>query len=264
MRTGWLLASLLLCSAASAAFGQGSGGAGPAPGSEPPQGPARPDPIPLPGDVLPVGGTPEAEVEQSGATYSAGEVGTDTPLPEGYPRPTAPGAIEVKTYPSVRRAEYHRDESPNGMSGNIAFWPLFQHIKQREIAMTAPVEMDYPGLEPDPKSEPRSWTMSFLYRSADLGPTGEFGRVRVRDVPPVTVVALGFKGPYAMEWARIKMGELEAWLDGQTGWVRDGEPRVMHYNGPDVPATRRWGEVQIPVRRAGTDAASDDSGALQE
>lgn len=251
----WPIAVYCVCGVPS--LGQTEAGGPPAP--PPPTQPAEGDAGPAPGEVLPVGGAAEAEVvrrDEALESYEAGEVSTDTPLPVGYPRPTAPGAIEIKTYPVVRRAEFHREESPNAMSGNIAFWPLFQHIKEREIAMTAPVEMDYPGLEPDPKSEPESWTMSFLYRSTDQGPTGAFGGVVVRDQPAVTVVSLGYKGPYSMEWARIKLAELEAWLDGQSAWVRDGEPRLMHYNGPNVPVRRRWAEVQIPVRPAPAAAPS--------
>jgi hypothetical protein len=43
--------------------------------------------------------------------------------------------------------------------------------------------------------------------------------------------------------------ELEAWLAGQTAWERAGDVRTLGYNGPNVPPSNRWWEVQIPVRR---------------
>lgn len=49
---------------------------------------------------------------------------------------------------------------------NMGFFPLFNHIKRNDIAMTSPVEMDYRGLF-DPatgvqaKQDSMSWTMSF-------------------------------------------------------------------------------------------------------
>ncbi len=48
----------------------------------------------------------------SPAPFLAGEswqtfngLGIEAPLPVGYPSPTPPGCVEIKTYPSVRRAE---------------------------------------------------------------------------------------------------------------------------------------------------------------
>lgn len=213
---------------------------------------------PNPGEVMTVGGAAEVEVARDGEYYRAGQVFTNTALPLGYPRPTAPGAIEVKTYPEVRRAEFHQDGPPSPLSPQMGFWPLFQHIKSRDIAMTTPVETDYPGLRGGAREMPDSWTMSFLYRSRDLGPVGEFGPVSVRDLPPLTVVALGYMGPYSLEWSTLKLAELESWLDSQDEWERAGDARVLHYNGPSVPVHRRWAEVQIPVRPVG---ASTPAGA---
>ncbi len=65
--------------------------------------------------------------------------GIEAPLPVGYPSPTPPGCIELKTYPKVRRAQIE-SKATGGQNG---FWPLFSHIQKRQIAMTSPVEMDY-------------------------------------------------------------------------------------------------------------------------
>lgn len=213
--------------------------------------------------VLRVGGDKDARIEKRGENYDAGECSITTPLPVGYPEPTPPGAIDIKVYPPVRRAEVSGSTMPDiGMYQG--FFPLFNHIKKREIAMTSPVEMDYRGLEgarnADPKSADRrdatpdenvnaSWTMSFLYRTPDLGPTGDDGKVRVRDAEPLIVVSLGMKGSYIT--ARVKFGvaKLNGWLDSQDEWEAAGPARALYYNGPDVPTADLWSEVQIPIRK---------------
>ncbi|MFN9971363.1 MAG: hypothetical protein ACK58T_15860, partial [Phycisphaerae bacterium] len=82
--------------------------------------------------------------EGESTTFSADGVLTiDTPLPVGYPDPTPPGAIDLKLYPSVRRAEVSGEVKSLSSGGNDGFWPLFRHIQRRDIAMTSPVEMEY-------------------------------------------------------------------------------------------------------------------------
>ena len=65
-------------------------------------------------------------------------------LPDGFPDPGPAGKVIVKEYPAYRLARFAalqgQPASQNGM-----FWPLFQHIKRNDIAMTAPVEMGLRG-----------------------------------------------------------------------------------------------------------------------
>jgi hypothetical protein len=176
----------------------------------------------------------------------------ESPLPEGYPEPTPPGAIDIKDYPSVRRAELvSKDDSAAGMTAG--FFPLFNHIKKREIAMTAPVEMDYAELYKDfmngesaDEGEATETTMSFLYRSANLGPVGKDGKIVVRDTAPVTVLSVGAKGGFD---ATEAMDTLRAWLKQQQEWEVAGQPRMFVYNGPFIDPDARWSEVQVPIRR---------------
>lgn len=189
-----------------------------------------------------VGGDPGITTEFKVDRYVSGESFIESPLPDGYPRPTAPGVVELKRYPSVRRAEVSGERDPDqGRDG--AFRSLFQHIKERDIAMTSPVEMDYDTLREG------SWTMSFLYRSTDLGPSGGDGAVRVVDTEPVTVVAVGIRGAYGRNTVDRGLLRLEEWLDSQNEWERAGALRALYYNGPYVAEDRKWAEVQIPVRR---------------
>lgn len=218
--------------------------------------PAAPAPVaePSPG-VIRVGGDMAAQVERRGESFFIGTASVTTPLPEGYPPPTPPGAIEVKDYPLVRRAMVTSTGGVNwGMNG--AFWPLFQHIQRRDIEMTSPVEMDYKGLEPVEGDKPDQWTMSFLYRRVEQGPTGPDGkRVTVADLEPVTVLSLGYQGDYDLGTFRQQYIKLNLWLEQhEDEWERVGDPRAMYYNGPEVRGRRKWAEVQIPVRRRNHEA----------
>ena len=202
-----------------------------------------------------VGGNRDATIEVVDGVYRFKQAMIESPLPEGYPEPTPFGAIDIKQYPSVRRAELtSKDDSDTGMTAG--FFPLFNHIKKRNIAMTAPVEMDYPGLYKDfMKDEPAAegdTTMSFLYRSASLGPVGEDGKIVVRDTAPVTVLRIGARGAFD---ATKEFETLREWLKGQDEWVVAGDPRMFVYNGPFIDPDWRWNEVQVPIRRKSVDTA---------
>lgn len=218
-----------------------------------------------PVEPLRVGGDMNVSVEPDGPFFRSGAeadaVVTDEHLPEGYPRPTPPGAIEIKQYPPVRRAVVNLDARP-GSGRNFAFWPLFNHISRRGIAMTTPVEMDVPSLTPadeQPSKEQldsiRNWSMAFLYRTPDLGPTGKDGVVEVVDQPGMSVLALGLKGDYWPRNISEHLATLESWLASQTKWKAVGGARILAYNGPNIPASRRWGEIQVPIVLAQADAS---------
>lgn len=198
-----------------------------------------------------VGGDAEVITEFVEGEFRSGGCRIPTPLPEGYPAPTPPGAIELKRYPLVRRAEIGGTMSPDwGM--NFAFFPLFNHIKRRDIAMTSPVELNYSGLEPSGRKGPNSWTMSFLYRSADLAAAGtdpRDTRILIEDIPPVVVVAIGMRGPYKLTRVKNGISELRSWVSQQSEWEEAGEPRALFYNGPEMRSDDKWLEVQLPLRR---------------
>jgi len=218
---------------------------------------AAPEPVAV-ADPVRVGGDMEVKVEPNGPFWKSGQVLTDEHLPAGYPRPTPPSAIEIKEYPAVRRAVVNMKAAP-GRGRDFAFFPLFNHITKRGIAMTSPVEMDVPGFKAgDPDSatrdlkEQEGWSMAFLYRTADLGPTGKDGVVEVVDQPAMTVLSIGIQGDYWPGDLPAVMAKLETWLAGQSQWKAAGGARIMGYNGPNIPATRRWGEVQLPIVKAET------------
>lgn len=261
------LSALAGCSSSSVdnADGSQSIATGPAPSTTPAV------VAPAPGKVRRVGGDMTAAVERKGEFYSSGTASITTELPDGYPEPTPPGAIDLKTYPSIRRAEVSGTSSPDvGMQAG--FFPLFGHISRRKIAMTSPVEVDYTGwswrtadatatppaapTSPTTRTRaprPEGWTMSFLYRRPDLGPTGtdeSNERIKIVDTAPVTVVAIGWQGDYSMTGTAKALAEVEAWLAKNPEWEIAGEPRSLYYNGPEKRANQRWAEAQVPVRPA--------------
>jgi len=202
------------------------------------------------GQSVRVGGDLAAKAEGAEGDYRSGPCRVDTPLPVGYPAPTPPGAIDLKSYPAVRRAMVRGRGSPDsGM--NQTFWPLFNHIKKHEIAMTSPVEMDYADLKAAGQDS-RDWSMAFLYRTPELNDTGRDGTVEVVDAPPLTVVAIGLKGDYSMDLVERGMRSIEDWLAAHPQWEPAGSWRSLYYNGPSLTWWNKWAEVQIPVRPSGT------------
>ncbi len=199
-----------------------------------------------------VGGDLKVNVESyqgaEGLCFRSGECRVTTPLPLGYPQPTPPGAIELKYYPTVRRAEVSGTKSPDsGMTSG--FWPLFMHIQRQGIEMTSPVEMDLEGLKVGDKPAVDKWTMSFLYRTPTMGKVGSDGQVKVVDRPSVMVLALGTQGAYGIARLGKSHALLAQWLKDHPEYEVAGDPRTFSYNGPDVPNAQKWGEIQIPVRR---------------
>ncbi len=184
--------------------------------------------------------------------WVCGDYEIEAPLPVGYAPPTPPRCIEIKSYPLVRRAEITSTGKTNA-GANRSFWPLFQHIQKRGIAMTSPVEMDYTGMSDDKgnlSDERGSWTMSFLYRTPDMGETGPAeSNVQVKDLPPMTVISLGMQGNYGLKQVNAGLDKLRDALAKQDQWVVAGEPRALNYNGPQIEAGYRWSEIQIPVKQ---------------
>ena len=183
----------------------------------------------------------------------------ESPLPLGYVAPTPVGAYEIKTYPTVRRADFDSSNLwlPDLMGVSRAFWTLFNHIKDNKIPMTSPVEMEYRGLRKSSgffgTTSADSWTMGFLYRTPELGPVGTTSSgVVVSDKSQITVLSLGVEGDSknSLDIIGNAVDQLKALLATQTTWVQAGEPRSFGYNSP--MHSTQWVEVQIPVTLATT------------
>lgn len=217
--------------------------ANPAPAAPQPAEAAKQAPEDETWTVRRVGGDLEATAswdEGASAWRSGGSV-IDTALPVGYPAPTPPGAIELKRYPTVRRAEVTTRSGGDG-----GFWPLFKHIEREGIPMTSPVERDFPEA-----GSTEGQRMAFLYRTPEARETGidpKDPRVVIRDAAPVTVLSIGGRGSYSDDRIRRDAETLYEWMEVHGGWVPAGPPRALLYNGPTLFPGRKWLEVQIPVR----------------
>lgn len=160
-------------------------------------------------------------------------------LPRGFPGWTAVGEIELKSYPVYRMV---RADMTGPESGG-AFWKLFTHIQENEIAMTAPVEMSWSAA--DRKATETS--MAFLYASTELGGTGSDGSLEVLDVQATWAVSLGCRGDATAARVEAARAELERWVASRGDLEVVGDLRTMAYNSPMVARERRYFEVQLTV-----------------
>ncbi len=165
-------------------------------------------------------------------------------MPRGFPSYTPVGTIEFKQYPAYRKAT---------ASGMMEFWTLFGHIRENNVAMTAPVEMNYGDPKPEKPSEK---SMSFLYGTPEQGKVGRQNGVEVSDVLAMKVVSIGCRGSQTDRAVADAERKLLACLDERKDqYVVAGPLRVMGYNSPFVPRDKNYFEVQIPVKPVETVAA---------
>lgn len=175
----------------------------------------------------------------------------EAPLPDGWPGLSPVGEVVVQELPEVRAAVARApeaDDDSDRQAMNGSFRVLFEHIKEREIAMTTPVEMGYTPAMGDDEA-PAMASMAFLYRRADLGEAGPAGDVLVENQPSQTFATLGLRGKYTAERFAKGVETLDAWFDGQSEYRPIGPPRYLGYNSPFVPGFWRYGQVQRPVER---------------
>ncbi len=170
------------------------------------------------------------------------KISAEAPLPDGWPLPSLPGLIRIKTYPAARLAWVREAGSENRQ-----FMALFQHIKKQQIAMTAPVVMEHDSAGPA-EAESGQAAMAFLYRRTDQGEAGRFGPVAVENGAAVQVVSVGLKGPYWESRFQAKLKELREWLAAHPQWRATGGWRVLAYNSPFKPFWMKYCEVQLEVR----------------
>lgn len=169
-------------------------------------------------------------------------------LPRGYPQPTPVHKIEIKQLPAYRMA-VAKMQGKNRQ--NSAFFELFNHIKRNDIAMTAPVEMEYSSEGVDQGEA----SMAFLYREPELGQAGVDpvdDDVTVVDVPAMTVVSIGVRG--RCDDAAVKRAEMQlrSWLADNQEYEACGELRRLGYNSPMIPSFMKYSEVQLPVCKTET------------
>lgn len=162
-------------------------------------------------------------------------------LPAGFPGFTAVDELELRHYPACRMVR--TEMKAGGPMG--AFWPLFQHIQENDIAMTAPVQVDW--TEAGDRQRPAR--MAFLYGDPTKQPEQVGKDVAIENLPPTTVLSLGAIGDERNDVVAAMRERLLGWLRDNPQWVAAGPLRTMGYNSPMVGRDRRYFEVQIPVHR---------------
>lgn len=168
------------------------------------------------------------------------ELEEESPIPEGFPEPAPVGEIRLQQYPKYRLAR-----TDMTLLEGTAFLTLFNHIKERDIAMTAPVELTYAT----EGNATKKTAMSFMYRSTQQGRLGTAGKVQVMDSPAHMAISIGIRGSANKERVADARRRLEAWLQAHRDtYEATGPLRVLGYNSPFIAEKKQFSEVQIPVR----------------
>lgn len=169
----------------------------------------------------------------------------EAPLPLAWPPVGAVGEIVLKRYPAYRGARVVA-AGPNAgatdQSGAL-FRALFDHIRQRNIRMTAPVEQIY---RPEGGE---SVAMTFLYGEPGwgaAGPDSRDPRVVVVDMPPQTVASVAFRGSYSRRNVEEACVRIRQWVDA--------------YRAP-APAPQQQQLQAVPPAGGAADAAGAGSAA---
>jgi hypothetical protein len=216
---------------------------------EEPSAAAEEDAVPIIGEAsLPRGFPapgPAPAGEQAGDASSAETGSSSAAAAAADPQPTAMPAdrVVIKRYPAYRAAR---------AEGRDSFRPLFNHIQRHDIAMTAPVEMTL-QMDEENAGQPRTIDMSFLYAEPEMGQLGadeRDPRVRVVDVPAMTVLSVGFFGNADAAAIGRALGAITRAREQRAEFAElqpAGPPRLLGYNSPFVPAALRYHEVQLPV-----------------
>ena len=164
--------------------------------------------------------------------------------PEGWPTLTKVGKVEAKTYPAYRQAIVADDDIDPKQ--NRMFSVLFEHIKDNEIPMTAPVDMTYENDAANLKMK----SMAFLYDDLKRHEPGKLEQVTVVDVPEAMYLSVGVRGGYNQTRFERALKIIDNYLKDNPGQYNViGPPRYLGYNSPFVPGFWRYGEAQLPVER---------------
>lgn len=209
--------------------------------------------------------------EESGSATSGTAEGTgaapdgyiaEAELPAGFPGPGPIDEVVRKTYPGYRAARAQSGDSPGG-SG--AFWKLFNHIQTHQVAMTAPVEMRMKA-QAEKDGTPRLETMAFLYERPDQGDAGRDGEVDVVDYPALEVLSIAFLGNPDSERIAALTEQLRRQLPEAADGMAEAGMRVLGYNSPMVPESRRLHEVQLilAAEEGDPETAADEPAGTQD
>lgn len=172
---------------------------------------------------------PKAEDAKVAPLYQA-----EAPLPKGWPTPGPYNVVSEKKFPAYRAAY------TDGSWQNFAFMRLFKHIQREEIPMTSPVEME---MEEGGESL-KMKSMAFMYQNTEVGETGKDGeKIEVRDVPAMKTLSYTWQGKNSAKNRNEAKKALDAELVKRG--VKSTDYRILGYNGPSVPSSKKTWEMLV-------------------
>ncbi len=174
------------------------------------------------------------------------------------------GAFEVRSYgPRVVAETAVTGEWTE--AGNEGFRRLADYIfgknrRDSKVTMTAPVAqapqkpsqegVQLPMMAPvGQQREGNSWTISFAMPAGEtLGtlPTPDDPRIVLREVPPMRVAVVRFRGRWTVANMREHENELRGWAKHRNLTVT-GEAEVNRYDPPFKPWFLRRNEIWLPL-----------------
>lgn len=187
-------------------------------------------------------------------------MGTEQPRYEVVER--IGNSIEVRQYPTRIAAETtvnsSESDNPRGEAFRIVAGYIFGANKARQkIDMTSPVEISSSGTQiamTSPVEVSRTggtlvmrFFMPTNYPRNEL-PEPTDPRVKLYEIPPMTVVVLQFSGSTSDFAVNARVAELVNALDS-TIWKVSGPPTAFFYNPPWTIPFLRTNEVVVPVSR---------------
>ena len=124
---------------------------------------------------------------------------------------------------------------------NGLFRKLFGYISKHDLSMTTPVEADInPG------------KMRFFVGEKDAEkPKPNTSAVTVRDLEPMTVVAIGIRGSYNEENFQQNKQALLNWLKEKPAYEQAGQAYAVYWDGPFVPWFLKRSEIHLPIQPHG-------------
>jgi len=149
---------------------------------------------------------------------------------------TPVGEVKILELPARIALEATSDDHYFAENNGL-FRKLFGYISKHDLAMTTPVEADInPG------------KMRFFVGKKDAEkPRPDTSAVTVRDLEPMTVVAIGIRGSYSAEDFKDNKTTLLTWLKENPEYEQAGSAYAVYWDGPFIPWFLKRSEIHLPI-----------------
>jgi hypothetical protein len=150
---------------------------------------------------------------------------------------TPVGEIKIIELPARIALEATSDDHYFAENNGL-FRKLFGYISKHDLAMTTPVEADInPG------------KMRFFVGEEDAEkPRPDTAGVTVRNLPTMTVVAIGIRGSYSEENFTENKKALLNWLEENPDYEQADSAYAVYWDGPFIPWFLKRSEIHLPIQ----------------